>query len=168
MKLQASTTTRSSKNRDPGAMRGPSISVARRRGVATTPVAGGATSYGPGASATGGRGPREASTSRSARSMLLARQRAYSTTAIGDGMFRAPPGAGPRRVKAMEVPGAAWFTAPCVGAPMRRGPPAPGVHRAGTIISFWLPGGRPRRFAPKLADPVAAEEVEGSIARGDI
>jgi hypothetical protein len=53
VKLQASTTTRSSKNQDPGAMRGPSISDARRRGVATTPVAKGATSYGTGASATG-------------------------------------------------------------------------------------------------------------------
>jgi hypothetical protein len=37
-------------------MRGPSISAARRRGVATTPVAGGATSYGPGSSAAGGEG----------------------------------------------------------------------------------------------------------------
>jgi hypothetical protein len=46
-------------------MRGPSISAAKRRGVATTPVAGGATSYGHGLSAAGGRRPRAASTSRS-------------------------------------------------------------------------------------------------------
>jgi hypothetical protein len=68
--LQASTTTRSSRKRDPGTMRGPSISAAKQQGVATTPVTGGATSYGPGSSAAGGRGPRAASTSRSARSML--------------------------------------------------------------------------------------------------
>jgi hypothetical protein len=41
MKLQASTTTRSSRKRNPGAMRGPSISAAKRRGVTTTTVAGG-------------------------------------------------------------------------------------------------------------------------------
>jgi hypothetical protein len=56
MKLQASMMTRSSKKRDPDAMRGPSISAARQRGVATTPVAGGSTSYDPGASTTGRRG----------------------------------------------------------------------------------------------------------------
>jgi hypothetical protein len=69
--------------------------------------------------------------------------------AAGDGAFRAPPGAGPRRVKALEVPGAARSTTPCIGALMRRGPPAPGVHRAGTFALFLLPEGRPRRFVPK-------------------
>jgi hypothetical protein len=59
----------------------------------------------------------------------------------GDGAFRAPPGAGPRRVKALEVPGAARFASSCIGAPMRRGPPAPGVHQAGTFALFLLPGG---------------------------
>jgi hypothetical protein len=54
---------RSSKKWDPSAMRGASISAARRRGVATTPVAGGATSYGPGSPTARGRGPRAASTS---------------------------------------------------------------------------------------------------------
>jgi hypothetical protein len=137
MKLQASMTTRSSKNQDPDAMRGPSISATRRRGVATTAIAGGATSCGPGASVTGGRGPRAASTSQSARPMLPPGVAA----ATGDGAFRATPGAGPRRVKAMEVPGVAWFAAPYVGAPMRRGPLAPGVHRAGTFVLFLLPGG---------------------------
>jgi hypothetical protein len=68
----------------------------------------------------------------------------------------------------MEVPGAAWFAAPCGGAPMRRGPPAPSVHRAGTFVLFRLPGGRPQRFAPELADPAAAEEAEGSITQGGI
>jgi hypothetical protein len=159
---------RTSKKRDPGVTRGPSISAARRRGVPTTPVAGGATSYGPGASATGGRGPRAASTSRSARSMLPTGRGACVAAATDDGAFRAPPGAGPRRVKAMEVPGTAWLAAPCGGAPMRRGPLTPGAHRAGTFGLFQLPGGRPRRFAPELADPTAAEEAEGSITRGSI
>jgi hypothetical protein len=109
-----------------------------------------------------------ASTSRSARSMLPAGWGACVATATGDGAFRAPPGAGPRRVKAMEVPGVAWFAASCGGVPMHRGPPAPGVHRAGTFVLFRLPGGRPRHFAPELADLAVAEEAEGSIARGGI
>jgi hypothetical protein len=50
---------------------------------------------------------------------------------------------------------------------MRRGPPAPGVHRAGIFALFLLPGERPRRFAPEL-DPAAAEEAEGSIYLGSI
>jgi hypothetical protein len=66
----------------------------------------------------------------------------------------------------MEVPGAVRFTVPCIGAPMRRGPPAPGVHRAGIFGLFLLPGGRPRRFVPELADPVAMEEAEGSMDWG--
>jgi hypothetical protein len=70
------------------------------------------------------------------------------------------------QVKAMEVPGMARFSAPCVGAPMRRGPPTPGAQRAGTFGLFLLPGGLPRRFAPELEDPAVAEEAEGSIARG--
>jgi hypothetical protein len=127
-------------------MRGPSISAARRRGVATTPPAGAATSCGPRASATGGRGPRAAFTSRSARSMLPVGRGACITAATGDGAFRAPPGAGPQRVKAMEVPGATRFTAPYVGAPMRRGPPAPIVHRVGTFGLFLLLGGVPTAF----------------------
>jgi hypothetical protein len=36
---------------------------------------------------------------------------------------------------------------------------------AGTFSLFLLPGGRPRRFAPKLV-PAAAEEAEGSIGLG--
>jgi hypothetical protein len=50
---------------------------------------------------------------------------------------------------------------------MRRGPPALGVHRAGIFALFLLPGGRPRRFAPKL-DSATAEEAEGSIGLGSI
>jgi hypothetical protein len=86
--------------------------------------------------------------------------------ATSDGVFRAPPGAGPRRVKAMEVLGAAQFATLGGGAPMRRGPPAPGAHQAGTFGLFRLPGGRQWRLAPELADPAAAEEAEGSIAWG--
>jgi hypothetical protein len=69
----------------------------------------------------------------------------------------------PQQVKALEVLGAVRFALPYIGALMHRGPPAPGVHRAGTFALFLLPGGRPRRFVPEL-DPAAAEEVEGSIA----
>jgi hypothetical protein len=50
---------------------------------------------------------------------------------------------------------------------MRRGPPTPSVHRAGTFALFLLPGGRPWRFIPEL-DPAAAEEAEGSIAWGSV
>jgi hypothetical protein len=103
-----------------------------------------------------------ASTSRSTQSMLP-EARGAGAAFIGDGAFRAPPGAGPRRVKALEVPEAVRFASSCIGAPMHRGPPAPGIHRAGTFALFLLPKGRPRRFVPKL-DPAAAEEAEGSIA----
>jgi hypothetical protein len=87
--------------------------------------------------------------------------------ATGGGAFGAPLGAGPRRVKAPEVPGVARFAMPCVGALMRRGPPASGVHRAGIFALFLLPGGRTRRFVPE-PDPAAAEEAEGSIAQGSV
>jgi hypothetical protein len=56
---------------------------------------------------------------------------------------------------------------PNIGAPMRRGSPTLGVHRAGTFALFLLPGGRPRRFVPE-PDPAAAEEAEGSIAWGSV
>jgi hypothetical protein len=52
---------------------------------------------------------------------MLPEVRGASTVATGDGAFRAPPGAGPRRVKALEVPRAAQFASSCIGAPMRRG-----------------------------------------------
>jgi hypothetical protein len=149
---------------DPGAIRGPSSSAARQRGVATTPFAGGATSYGPGASASGGRGPRAASTSLSTR-LMLPEARGAGATARGDGAFIAPPGAGPRKVRALEVPDAVRFAVPRMGAPRHKGPPAPGAHRAGTFSLFLLPGGHPRRFAPELV-PVAVEEAEGSIGLG--
>jgi hypothetical protein len=48
---------------------------------------------------------------------------------------------------------------------MRRGPPALGIHWAGTFAFFPLPRGRPRRFAPEL-DPMAVEELEGSMSLG--
>jgi hypothetical protein len=50
---------------------------------------------------------------------------------------------------------------------MRRGPPAPGVHRARIFALFLLPGGRPRCFAPQL-DSAAAEEAVGSIGLGSV
>jgi hypothetical protein len=50
---------------------------------------------------------------------------------------------------------------------MRRGPPAPGIHRAGIFALFLLLGGRPRCFALEL-DPAAAEEAEGSIFLGGV
>jgi hypothetical protein len=90
----------------------------------------------------------------------------------GDGEFRAPPSAGPRRVRAPEVPGAARFASPCLGAPMRRGPPAPGIHWAGIFALFPLPGGHPRRFAPEL-DPAWEKKwhwrkkVRSQRSRGD-
>jgi hypothetical protein len=96
---------------------------------------------------------------------MLPGARGAGVAATGDDAFRAPPGAGPQRVKAREVPGAARFATPCIGTLMRRGPPTPGVHRAGTFALFLLPGGRPRRFA---LDPAAVEEVEGSLARGSV
>jgi hypothetical protein len=105
-----------------------------------------------------------ASTSRSTRSMLPGEWGA-STAATGDGAFRVPLGAGPRRVKALEAPGAARFASSCLGAPMHRGPPAPGVHWVGIFALFLLPGGLLRCFTPEL-DPAAAEEAEGSIAWG--
>jgi hypothetical protein len=97
--------------------------------------------------------------------MLPAGRGAGIAAATNDGAFRPPPGVGPGRVTAMEAHRAAQFTAPCTGAPMRSGPPAPGVHRARTFGLFLLPGGRPRRFAPEPADLAAVEEAEGSMAR---
>jgi hypothetical protein len=121
-------------------MRGPRATAAWWRGVATTPVTKGAASSDTGASATRGRGPRMAPASRSAQSMLPAERGAGVAATSGYGAARAPPGAGPRRVKAPEDPGAAWFSAPYVGAPMRRGPLALGAKMAGTFGLFLLPG----------------------------
>jgi hypothetical protein len=50
---------------------------------------------------------------------------------------------------------------------MHRGPPTPGVHRAGIFALFLLPGGCLRRFAPEL-DPATAVEVEGFICLGGV
>jgi hypothetical protein len=95
-----------------------------------------------------GRGPRVASTSRSTRSMFPG-ARGVGAAASGDGEFRAPPSAGPLRVRAPEVPEAARFTSSCLGAPMRRGPPAPGVHRARIFTLFPLPGGASVALGPR-------------------
>jgi hypothetical protein len=95
---------------------------------------------------------------------MLPGARGAAAAAAGDGAFRVPPGAGTRRVKALEVPGAARSATPCIGAPIRRRPLAPGVHRAGTFALFLLPGGRPRRFVPE-PDPTAVDEAEGSMLR---
>jgi hypothetical protein len=48
---------------------------------------------------------------------------------------------------------------------MQRGPPALGVHWAGTFAFFPLPRRHPRCFTPEL-DPTAAEESEGSMSLG--
>jgi hypothetical protein len=79
-----------------------------------------------------------ASTSQRMRSMLP-EERGAGATANGDSEFRA----GPRRVRAPEVPGAARLASSYLGALMHRGPPAPGVHRARTFSLFLLPGGHP-------------------------
>jgi hypothetical protein len=97
---------------------------------------------------------------------MLPKERGANIVATSsDGVVRAPPSAGPRRVKAMEVLGATRFSTPCIRAPLCRGPPAPGAQRAGTFGLFLLPGGRPRCFAPELEDP-AVEEAEGSMSWG--
>jgi hypothetical protein len=68
--------------------------------------------------------------------MLPAEREASIAATSSDGAFRAPPGAGPRRVKAIEVLEAARYSAPYVGAPRRRGPAALGAQRAGTFGLF--------------------------------
>jgi hypothetical protein len=104
--------------------------------------------------------------SRSARSMLLMERGASIAATSGDGVARAPPGVGPQRVKALEVPGVARFSMPCAGAPMRKGPLALGAPMAGTFGLFRLPGGCSRCFAPALEDTAAAEEAVGFMAQG--
>jgi hypothetical protein len=96
---------------------------------------------------------------------MLPGARGAGAAASGDGKFIAPPGAGPLRVRAPEVPKKARFASSCLGAPMRRGPLASGVHWAMIFALFPLPGWRPRRFAPEL-DPAAATEAKGSISLG--
>jgi hypothetical protein len=61
----------------------------------------------------------------------------------------------------------AQFASPFLGVPMRRGPPAPSVHRDRTFALFPLPGGHPWRFAPEL-DPAATAEAEGSMSLGSV
>jgi hypothetical protein len=96
---------------------------------------------------------------------MLPEARGAGAAASGDCKFRAPPRVGPLRVRAPEVPKAVWLASPCLDALMWRGPPALGVHQAGTFALFLLPGGRPRRFAPEL-DPAAVAELEGSMSSG--
>jgi hypothetical protein len=94
---------------------------------------------------------------------MLLEARGAGATASGDGKFRAPPREGPLRVRALKVPVAARLASPYRGMPMRRGPPAPGIHWVRIFAFFPLPRGRPRRFAPEL-DPTAAKELEGSMS----
>jgi hypothetical protein len=96
---------------------------------------------------------------------MLPEARGAGAAASGDDKFKAPPCEGPLRVRAPEVPEAVRIASLCLGAPMRRGPPAPGVHWAGIFALLPLPGGRPRRFAPELG-PAAAAELEGSMSLG--
>jgi hypothetical protein len=96
---------------------------------------------------------------------MLPEVRGAGAAAKGDDAFRAPPDAGSRRLRALEVPGAARFAMPRIGALRHKGPPTPGAHLAGTFSLFLLPGGRPRRFAPELV-LAAEEEAEGSIGLG--
>jgi hypothetical protein len=98
--------------------------------------------------------------------MLLAELGAGIDTNSGDGAARAPPGAGPRRVRALETPTAARFSMHCASAPVRRGPPAPGATMASNFGLFQLPGGRPRCFVPAPEEPAAVQEAEGSMAQG--
>jgi hypothetical protein len=93
---------------------------------------------------------------------MLPEARGVGAATSGDGEFRAPPRAGPLRVRAPEVPEAARFASSYLGAPMRRGPLALGVHRAGIFTLFPLPMGCPWCLAPELG-PAAATEAEGSI-----
>jgi hypothetical protein len=147
-------------------MRVPRAAAARRQGVVTMPVMKGAASDGTGASATGGRGPRMAPTSQSARSMLPAERGADIAATSGDGAARAPPGAGPQRFRALEASTAARFCLHYAGAPMRRGPLALGAPTTSSFGFFRLPGGRPRCFVPAPEDPAVVEEAEGSMVQG--
>jgi hypothetical protein len=52
---------------------------------------------------------------------MLPGKQGAGAAATGYGAFRAPPGAGPRRVKALEALGAARFASSCLGASMRTG-----------------------------------------------
>jgi hypothetical protein len=100
--------------------------------------------------------------------MLLAKRGADIAATRSGGIAKAPPGAGPRRVRAEEALGVVRFSMPCAGAPMRRGPPALSVPTAGTFSLFLLPKGHPRCFFPRLEDLTAAEEEEGSMAQGKL
>jgi hypothetical protein len=98
--------------------------------------------------------------------MLPAERGADIAATSGDGAAKAPPGAGPRRVRAEEALGAARFSVPRTGALMHRGPLAPGTPTAGTFGLFLLPKGRPRRLFPGPEHPAAVEEEDGSMAHG--
>jgi hypothetical protein len=96
---------------------------------------------------------------------MLLGARGAGAAASSDDKFIVPPGAGPLRVRAPEVPEEARFASSCLSAPMRRGPPVSSIHRAMIFALFLLPGGHPWRFAPEF-DPAAATEAKGSISLG--
>jgi hypothetical protein len=100
--------------------------------------------------------------------MLPAERGADIAATSGGGAAKAPPGAGPRRVRAEEAIGTVQFSPPRIGALMRRGPPAPGALMAGIFGLFLLPRGHPQRFFPVVVDPTAPEEEEGSLALGKL
>jgi hypothetical protein len=83
-----------------------------------------------------------ASASRSTRSMLPMERGANIAATSGADAAKAPPGAGPWRVRAEEALRVVRFSAPCPDAPMGRGPSAysycprgaPGISSLGQRI----------------------------------
>jgi hypothetical protein len=100
--------------------------------------------------------------------MLPAERGADIAATSGDGAAQAPPGAGPRRVRAEHALGAAWFFGSRTGAPMRRGPLALGALTASAFGLFLVPKGRPRRLFPGPEDPAAEGEEDGSMEQGNL
>jgi hypothetical protein len=100
--------------------------------------------------------------------MLPAERGADIAATRGGVAAKAPPGAGPRRVRAEEALRAARFSMLRASALMHGGPLAPGAPMAGTFGLFRLPKGRPRHFFPGSEDLAAAEEEEGSMAEGKL
>jgi hypothetical protein len=148
-------------------MRDPSISAAMQRGVATTLVTGGATSYGPGALAIGGGGqgwpPPPGVPDRCSPRGGEPASPPPSTTAHSEHLLVQDP-EGSRQWRSLGRRGSRRPVAEpqCTGGVRlwestgREPSPCSGCR------------GRPRSFTPELADLTVTEEAEGSIARGGI